>query len=149
MKFAKYFYVGGMVLSVSVFCACMLGARRANDRAVEKLRNRLVSKQFIEIYNDSSEITHAQITRDEFVSRMTAMTSLITDIDEDLNWHRDERDSTEPAVYYDENWSALVLEKNGRRVDIGLDWSGGFHLCGISISGDIPQKGVGIFRNCD
>jgi len=149
MRFAKYFCAGVAVLSVSFLCAWIFDDGRANDTAVEKLRQRLIARQFIEIYNDSSVITRAQLTRDEFVSKMGAMTALITDIDGDLNWHRDERGSPEPAVYRDENWSALILEKNGRRVDIDLDWARGFHLCGINISGDIPERGVRVFRNCD
>lgn len=139
------FLIGGGCLDQS-----SSGQRSANDAAVEKIRLRLSQEEFDEVYNESSSTTRAQLTRDEFVTQLKSAVQILKSIDPELDWRRDERGSPEIAVYRDDNWSALVLERAGRRVDIQLDWEEGrFRLCGMLISGDVPNGGVRVFRSCD
>jgi len=129
--------------------ACSIGYREANNLAVEKLRQQLVNEKFDDIYDQSSGITKAQLSREEFVEKIGIATGKLREIDPNLNWRRDERGSPEEGVYRDDNWSSLILEKNGRRIDVQLDWGQPFSLCGMLISGDIPDGGIRVFRNCD
>ncbi len=119
-----------------------------NDRAVEKLRQQLLLNKYEDIYDGASSVTREQITQKEFEEKMKEAATILKDVDGQINWVRNKA-SPEPAVYREDNWSSLELEKNGRNINVQLDWSPVFHLCGMLISGDIPNAGVRIFRNCD
>lgn len=123
--------------------------RSPNEEAVERLQQRLKSDKYDEIYGGASAITRAQLSREDFVARFESVTRVLKGIDSELNWRRDERGSPEEAVYRDDNWSSLVLEKDGKRADIQLDWSANSQLCGMLISGDVPDGAIRVFRNCD
>lgn len=134
-----------VALYLFIGLACSINYRPANDRAVERLRQELLNEKFSEIYDGTSSITKAQVRHEEFAEKMKGVTGMLKSIDKELKWRRDERGSPEEAVYRDDNWSSLILEKDGRRVDISLDWDTttdlSFALCGMSISGDIPEGG--------
>ena len=107
-----------------------------------------MNEKFDEIYDESSDITRAQLAREEFLDRIKVATHELKDVDPGLNWRRVDA-SPEPAVYRDDNWSSLNLERDGRKVNIQLDWDPPFALCGMLVSGDIPERGNRVFRNCD
>ncbi|MBC7901255.1 MAG: hypothetical protein H7070_14510 [Saprospiraceae bacterium] len=141
-----------VILTLLYLCfafGCSSNYKEANNKAVETLRHQLVNDRFGEIYDQSSEITKSQLTRKQFVEKIGIAVGKMKEIDPNLSWRRDERGSPEEAVYRDDNWSSLILEKNGRRIDIQLDWAQPFTLCGMSISGDIAEGGIRVFRNCD
>lgn len=123
--------------------------RSRNDAAVERLRQAFLQDDFNQIYNEADSITRDGLSRDEFSARLRPAVRLLKSIDPELNWRRDERGSPEKAIYRDDNWSALILERNDRKVAITLDWGDQFRLCGMAISGDVPDGGNRIFRNCD
>lgn len=137
-----------IIILLCALWACGNNFRGANIKAVERLRQQLLDERFDEIYDESSNITRAQVPKEEFVKRIRAVDSELKSIDPKLEWQRVE-ESPEPAVYYDENWSSLKLENDGRKVNIQLDWGPPFKLCGMLISGDIPEGGNRPFRNCD
>jgi hypothetical protein len=128
---------------------CSVNYRGANQVAVEKLRQQLIAERFDEIYRDSSGITRASMTSDEFANEMTAATEWLKDLDPELRWRRDERGSPEEAVYRDDNWSSLILEGKGKGVVVHLWWGESFKLCGFEIGGDVPEGGRRVFRTCD
>lgn len=138
------------VLAFVVFIggAC-IDYRSRNDAAVKKLRQAFLQDDFNRIYNESSSLTRAGLSRDEFVARVSPAVKALKSIDDGLNWRRDERGSPEKAIYRDDNWSGLILERNGRRAQITFEWGEQFRLCGMMVSGDIPDGGVRVFRNCD
>jgi hypothetical protein len=138
-----------LLFSISLSTGCTENYSQANDAAVEKLRQQLIAGRYGEIYRDSSEITKAQLTSDEFTNKMSTLHLFLSEIDEDIKWRRDERGSPEKAVYSEDNWSSLILEKNGRSMNIQLSWNDPFKLCGIEVSGDVPDGGMRLFRNCD
>ncbi len=148
MKRLKQSFIVSLFLYIFVFYGC-IDYRKTNDSAVEKLRQQLIDERFDDIYDHSSDITRSQLTREEFIGKLKVATRELKDVDNELNWRRDERSSPDTGVYRDDNWSSLVLEKNGRRVDVQLDWDPPFDLCGMLISGDIPERGNRVFRNCD
>jgi hypothetical protein len=138
------------ILALIVFLGgSCIDYRSRNDAAVERLRQAFLQEDVDQIYNESSDITRAGLSRDEFVARVKPAVQALKSIDAELSWHRDERGSPERAVYRDDNWSALVLERNGWRAHLTLEWADQFRLCGIMISGDAPDGGGRIFRNCD
>jgi len=136
-----------IILSIFLALGCF-SYRKGNDRAVETLRQQLIHEKFNEVYEGASDITRAQITREQFVEWMENATATLKGVDSEINWRRDERGSPEEDVYREDNWSSLNLEKNGRRLNVQVDWAERFALCGITISGDIPEGGIR-FRNCD
>ncbi|MEZ5423295.1 MAG: hypothetical protein R2682_09415 [Pyrinomonadaceae bacterium] len=129
-------------------CSC-IDYRSQNDIAVERLRQSFLQEDIDRIYNESSNITRTQLSRDEFGARVSSAIRVLKGIDPELNWRRDESDSPDKAVYRDDEWSAVILEMNGRKALIWFDWNAGFHLCGMTISGDVPDGGATVFRNCD
>ncbi len=137
-----------LIASLWLAPACSPNYRDSNDKAVEKLRQQLISEKFGEIYEGSSSITRAQLSQDDFVEKMKDAATILKEVDPELSWKKVEG-SPEPAVYRDDNWSSLNLEKNGRKINIQLDWNSPFHLCGMLIGGDIPEGGLRVFRNCD
>lgn len=141
-----FLFVG---LSLCFFSGCSVGSKDVNDRYVERLRQQLLQEKFDEVYDESSDIVRGQLTRSEFVDKLRAATVELKSIDKNLNWQRDGRGSPEPAVYREDNWSSLNLEKDGRNANVQLDWDPPFDLCGMSISGDIREGGIRVFRNCD
>lgn len=141
------------LLILATFCLALgngcISNRRANDAAVEKLRKRLVSERFDEIYKDSSTVTRAQPSQDEFVAKMQAVTNALKKIDSDINWKRDETYSYDPGVFRDDNFSSRDLNGNGLKVNVQLEWAPDFRLCSMHVFTDLnDSKGVG-FRNCD
>ena len=141
--------IGFLIVMTCLLVGCSFHYREGNDKAVERLRQQLLDERFDEIYEDSSSITREQLTRDEFVEKIRNATSELKAFDKDLKWRRDERGSPETAVYSDDNWSSFNMEKNGRQINVQLDWGPPFELCGMLISGDIPEGGIRVFRNCD
>lgn len=144
MKYRILFFI---VLGFFLSSAC-IDYRSTNIRAVAKLRQQLLEEKYDEIYGGASNITRTEINQEDFVERIKTAGAELKDIDPELRWSRVEG-SPEPAVYSDENWSSLDLERNGRKANIQLDWDSAFELCGLLISGDIPEKGNRVFRNCD
>ena len=136
------------LFGLCVFLCSCIDYREPNIKAVEKLRQELLRERFDEIYDDSSNITRGQLERSEFLERIRSADAVLKSIDPELNWQRVEK-SPEPGVYGDENWSSLDLVNGGRKVNIQLDWGEDFSLCGMQISGDIPEPGRRVFRNCD
>lgn len=131
-----------------VLAGCKIPYRDMNVQSVERLRKQMVQERYEDIYDQSSDILRAQITKVEFVNGLKKAGEDLRAIDPELRWIRIEG-SPEPAVYYDENWSSLHLEKDSRKADIQLDWNSGFRLCGMLINGDIPNGANRVFRNCD
>jgi hypothetical protein len=146
MRFICLALVIGIVGSL---LGCANGAREGNDAAVAKFRKLFLDERYGEIYRNSSEVTRASMTSDEFVNKMSAMAMMLSDLDKKANWRRDERGSPEESVYRDDNWSSLIVEGNGRQVNVTLWWGQSFELCGIEMSGDIPNGGIRLFRTCD
>ena len=147
---AKNFLFFLMILDLCFVIDCSNGwsTRDFNDKAVEKLRQQLMDEKFDQIYDESSDISRAQLSREEFLDRIKVATHELKDVDPGLNWRRVDA-SPEPAVYRDDNWSSLNLERDGQKVNIQLDWDPPFALCGMLVSGDIPERGNRVFRNCD
>src|SRR5687768_16225313 len=134
MRRSHYLSLSFLVLLSSIAVSCSASYREGNERAVAKLRQQLITERFGEIYRDSSEITRASLSSDEFVNKIAAATELLKGVDADISWRRDERGSPEEAVYRDDNWSSLILERKGKRVGVNLWWAESFKLCGFEIS---------------
>jgi len=139
----------GSAIILFALTGCSTYFRAGNIRAVEKLRQQLSKEQYEKVYRDSSKILQAQVTQADFIERMRKVSSELKEVDPDITWQRVE-ESPEPAVYNDETWSSLRMEKDGRKITIQLDWDPGFQLCGMTILGDIPDRADGrVFLNCD
>ena len=122
--------------------------RQANDAAVGELRRRLVDQDFKAIYENSSEVTRSQLSFEAFTSAVKAATDEMKAVDPELNWHRGDL-LVDKDVFGDDDYSWLVLEKNGRKMYVQFDWNPNFKLCGMSLSTDVNDSGKGVFRNCD
>lgn len=137
-----------VIVAVSLALGGCMSYGPASDAAVEKLRMRLISENFDEIYSNTSGVTKAQLTRDEFVERIKEVSSELKSIDPEIHWQRSSHTADE-AVFRDDNFSWMHLEKDGRQLDVQLDWAPDFRLCAMSTFTDINGSGKRIFRNCD
>ena len=149
MRHVKYTSLLALVIMVGSSMGCSMYYRRANDTAIEKLRQRLVAESFDDIYRDTSNITRAQLTLDEFIKIMKVVTVDLKAIDSEIKWARNTTVNYDESVFRDDNFSSLDLEGNGSKVNVTLDWAGDFKLCGMSTSTDVNDGGKRIFRNCD
>ena len=121
--------------------------RAANERAVERLREQLVSEDFDKVYDQASWITREQLQRDEFIRRLSVATAKLKSIDPELRWTRNKW-AYDRAVVRDDNFSALDLERDNRKITVSLDWASNFELCGMSLIYHVNDSGERIFRNC-
>lgn len=122
--------------------------RQANDAAVEKLRQRLIDEDFNEIYKDTADVTRAQLSYEEFVLAIKSATDELKTVDPEVNWHRSSHSAYE-AVFRDDNFSWMYLERDGRKINVQLTWAPDFKLCEMSTFNDINGSGKRVFRNCD
>jgi hypothetical protein len=136
-----------IVVSVALGKGC-IDYRQANDAAVKKLRIRLLNEDFDDMYKNTSNVTQAQLSRDEFVSRLQDVTGELKSIDPELNWRRVDH-TPDNAVFKDDNFSWVYLEKDGHKFNVQMEWAPGFQLCGMSTFTELEGSGKRIFRNCD
>jgi hypothetical protein len=124
--------------------------RDANDAAVERLRKDVVSERFGEIYQSTSGVTRAQLSRDEFITKLKQASAELKRVDREVNWVRNETILYDRAVFRDDNFSSLDLANHGEKINVILDWAPGFELCGMAIHFDeVSSTGMKVFRNCD
>lgn len=140
------------IFSLVLLGTIVLGAsctRQANIDAVDELRLRLISNQFEEMYENGSSVTRAQLSREDFISKMRAISDYLKDIDPEIKWSRSESLLYDPGVFRDDNFSSMDLESRDRKINVQIAWVDRFQLCGISVfSNPNDSSGLG-FRFCD
>ena len=139
-----------VTISACLLVGCgFIGYRHQNELAVEKLRQRIIAEQFNEIYLETSIDTKNGITRDDFVTQMRSVTSVLKGIDPEIKWGPDKTYSYDPSVFRDDNFSSRDLSGNGKKINVQLEWAPDFRLCSMYVFSDLNgSTGVG-FRNCD
>lgn len=140
------------LLILILLCSFFAGiscARRANVNAVEKLRLRLVTNQFDELYDDSSSVTRARLSKQDFIVEINRLADSLKAIDPEIKWQRNETLLYDPGVNRDDNFSSMDLESRGKKVNVQINWEGSFQFCGIQVISELNDgTGVG-FRHCD
>jgi len=137
-----------------VFVALSVGAcsglhKKANRQAVEKLNNQFRQENYDEMYQQTSGILKRSISKEEFISKVRNMHEEMKNVDENLIWREDGNAHFDEGVFPDDNFSYRVMLKNGKQLQIQIDWNSPFQLCGLQVLQD-PNDGIGTgFRYCD
>ena len=123
-----------LVSLITFMLCCSTDYREANDKAVEKLRTQIIEEKYEEIYDHTSTISKAKISRNEFVERMKKAAQDMKEVDESMTWQKSEKTNWEDLGGNDSNFSFRTIEKNKKKVDIYIYWETPFRLCSFELS---------------
>jgi len=131
------------------FFACSGFQAEANKQAVERLNNQFRQENFDEMYQQSSGILKRSISKEEFISIVKVIRKKMQNVDEDFTWQEDKNTHFDEGVFRDDNFSYRIMSKNGKELQIQIDWNTPFQLCSLYIFQN-PNESSGIgFRYCD
>lgn len=101
------------------------------------------------MYQQSSDILKRSISEKEFTVIVKEVRQKMKDVDENLIWREDKTVHFDEGVYRDDNFSYRIISKNGRELQIQIDWNTSFRLCSLYVFQN-PNESSGIgFRYCD
>ena len=142
-KFASIIFV------TLTFFACSNYYKEANKQAVERLNNQFKQKNYDEMYQQSSDILKRSISKETFISIVEDVREKMKDVDENLVWQEDKNIHFDEGVYRDDNFSYRIMSKNGRKLQIQIDWNTPFQLCSLHVFSNINESSGTGFRYCD
>lgn len=128
---------------------CSIQYKEANKQAVNKLNNQFKQENYDEIYQQSSNFLKRSISKEEFVLIVKRIREKMKDVDENLVWEEDKNTHFDQSVFRDDNFSHRIMSKNGKKLQIQIDWNSPFRLCGLHVFQN-PNESSGIgFRYCN
>jgi hypothetical protein len=89
------YLLAGAVVIVAFYGAFII-YKNNPDRLFAALKQQLEEQRFEEVYDESGDLMHLNVTKEQFVVRMTDVVSKLKEIDENLNFQRDK--ATEAIV---------------------------------------------------
>ena len=142
-KFASFIFV-----AVTFFAGCN-NYKEANKQAVERLNNQFKQEKYDEMYQQSSDILKSSISKKEFTERVKEVREKMKDVDENFIWQEDKNIHFDEGVFRDDNFSYRTMSKNGKELQIQINWNKPFQLCSLYVFQN-PNESSGIgFRHCD
>ena len=138
-----------LFLLLSLF-GCSVYYKHANDKAVENLNEQIKNEKFAEIYDRSSNNLKANVTKSEFIEKMKLAVSKMKELDENLNWQKDESVLFDKSVFHDRNFSYRAIKNGDKKIGLSIDWQESFAFCGFAVfwEEEAKEKNIGI-RSCD
>ena len=102
-----------------LFSSCLLNRDAVADERMKKIELQIKSGNYEQIYNESSEIVRNLVSKEEFIEKMNNAVGRMKNIDEALNFQKDEnRDMRNGDVYGDLHFIYRKIEKNGKKLYI-------------------------------
>ncbi len=83
------------------------------------------------MYQQSSDILKRSISKEEFISVVKEIKGKMNGIDENLIWQEDKNAHFDEGLFRDDNFSYRVMSKNGKELQIQIDWNSPFRLCSL------------------
>ena len=119
-----YLFLGAILIA-----ALYLGFtsyRNDTGRMLTKFNSQLKEEKFEELYDESSETVHLNVTKEEFVRRMKVAVRKLKNIDQDLNFQTGEHIEREIFLAEEDNTysfrSVQKLEKDNISAVISIYW---------------------------
>jgi hypothetical protein len=127
------------IVLVLTFAYCLVTHKPNKAELIATLTSRLREAKFEQLYDDTGESVHLNVTKQTFVERMRTAVGKMKAIDPDLNLQKDI--SEEMLLKSDEILivSAHKLQKDGKSALVLFHWDKNGHFRDLGV---IPDKGT-------
>jgi hypothetical protein len=120
-------------------------ATPSKSTLLDRLTARLREGKFEQLYDESTDLLHRNVTRERFVHRMRDAVARMRAIDPGLNFKRDESMEEMLAHFGDESvlkMAAEKLEGEGKSASVLIHWDGEGNFSDISVlpGPETPQE---------